>query len=110
MSRLLARALLLSMITAAAQAADIFAVTPALWDRPRSARSVLDEPAVRQAIGVHLSRPDSQLLIHHGSGQDPFLQAEELRNWLMALAIEGARIRLINEAGPNESLTIEVTK
>ena len=109
MSRVLAWAVMCAA-AAAAQADDIFTVTPELWDRPRSARSVLEQPAVKQALNRHLSQPGSRLVIHHGYGHDPLLQAEELRAWLMALAIDGARISLINDVRPNEPLKIEVLK
>jgi hypothetical protein len=103
-------ALLLLCAAASARADDIFTVAPALWDRPRSARAVLEQPAVKQALDRYLAQPGSRLLIHHGYGQDPVLQAEELRAWLMALAIDGARITLINDVKPNEPLKIEVVK
>ena len=91
-------------------AADIFTVAPDLWDRPRVARAVLDQPAVRQALDQYLARPGARLVIHHGYGQDPLLQAEELRMWLMALAVDGARVSLINDVRPHEPLKIEVVK
>lgn len=93
-----------------AQAGDMFAVAPELWDRPRSARAVLDQPAVRQALDQYLAQPAARLVIHHGYGQDPLLQAEELRMWLMALAIDGARVSLTNDVRPKEPLKIEVIK
>ena len=102
--------MLLCVIAAGARAEDIFTVAPALWDRPRSARAVLEQPAVRQALDRYLAQPAARLVIHHGYGQDPLLQAEELRMWLMALAIDGARVSLINDVRPNEPLKIEVLK
>lgn len=110
MIRISARGLLLCAIATCAQAADYFTVSPGLWDRPRSARAVLEQPAVRQALNLHLSQTGSRLVIHHGIGQDPLLQAEELRAWLMALAADGARIRIINDAQANGPLQIEVVK
>ncbi len=95
---------------ASAQAADIFTVTPELWDRPRTARAVLEHLAVKQALALHFAQPGSRLVIHHGYGQDPLLQAEELRAWLMALAIDGARISLVNDVKAHQSLNIEVLK
>lgn len=103
-------ALALCMTSAMTRADDIFTVAPDLWDRPRSARAVLDQPAVRQALQQYLARPAARLVIHHGYGQDPLLQAEELRMWLMALAIDGARVSLINDVRPHEPLKIEVVK
>ena len=109
MSRVLAWSLAYAF-AASAQAADIFTLTPELWDRPRTARTVLEQPAVKQALNLHLSQAGSRLVIHHGIGQDPLLQAEELRAWLMALAIDGARVSLVNDVKSHESLNIEVVK
>ncbi len=109
MSRVLAWVLAWAF-AASAQAADIFNLPPELWDRPRTARAVLEQPAVKRALNLHLSQPGSRLVIHHGYGQDPLLQAEELRAWLMVLAIDGARISLVNDVKTNESLNIEVVK
>lgn len=78
-------------LAGAAQAADL---APELWDRPRSAQSVMAQPAVRQAVAALQSRSDARLWIVHGARQDSRLQAEELRAWLVALAIEGGRMQL----------------
>ncbi len=103
-------AAMLCAATPAPGAEEIFTVAPDLWDRPRVARAVLDQPAVRQALDLYLARPGARLVIHHGYGQDPLLQAEELRMWLMALAVDGARVSLINDVRPREPLKIEVVK
>jgi hypothetical protein len=105
-----AAALGLCIAAVTARADDIFTVAPELWDRPRTARAVLDQPAVRQAMEQYLARSNARLVIHHGYGQDPLLQAEELRLWLMALAIDGARVSLINDVRPHEPLKVEVVK
>jgi hypothetical protein len=91
-------------------AAQAFVVPPELWDRPRSGRAVIDQPAVRQAVGACLAQPGSRLLIRHGIGQESLLAAEELRTWLVALAIEPARISLRNDLQPAEPLRIEVIR
>lgn len=83
-------------------------VAPELWDRPRSARAVLDQQAIREAVRAHLAQPGSRIVIHRGYGQNPLLQAEELRAWLMTLAVDAARINLLNDVKPGESLKIEV--
>ncbi|MDB5811650.1 MAG: hypothetical protein JWN94_3772 [Betaproteobacteria bacterium] len=106
----LAAGIALALLAESAAAYDIFTVAPDLWDRPRSARAVLEQSAVRQAISQYLAEPAAQLVIHHGYGQDPLLQAEELRMWLMTLAVDGARISLINDVRPHEPLKIEVVK
>ena len=109
MSRVLA-CVLLCAVAAPAGAQDVFTVAPALWDRPRSARAVLEQPAVRQAVELYMTRPASRLVIHHGTGPDPLAQAEEFRAWLMALAIDGARVTLVSDIGRNEPLKVEVVR
>lgn len=97
-------------VALSARAGDMYAVAPDLWDRPRSARAVLDQPAVRQALDQYLAPPAARLIIHHSYGQEPLLQAEELRMWLMALAVDGARVALASDVRPKEPLKIEVIK
>jgi hypothetical protein len=99
-----------AMIAMQAQAGDLFTVAPDLWDRPRSARVVLEQPAIRQALDQYLAQPAARLVIHHGYGQEPLLQAEELCSWLMALAVEGTRVSLATDQRPQDPMKIEVIK
>ena len=90
-------------------AAQTFTVPAELWDRPRSGRAMLEQPAIRQAVNACLAQPGARLVIHHGPGQESALQAEELRTWLAALAVEAGRIALRNDLKPSEPLRLEVT-
>lgn len=74
-----------------AQAAD---VAPELWDRPRTAQAVMAQPAVRQAVAAIQANGAAGIVIVHGPRQEAQLQAEELRAWLVALAVEGSRLQL----------------
>ena len=91
-----------------AVAAQTFVVPPELWDRPRSGRTVLEQPAVRQAVSAWQALPGARLVVHHGPGQESQLAAEELRAWLAALAIEPARISMRNDLKPLEPLRLAV--
>jgi hypothetical protein len=88
--------------------AQSFVVPPELWDRPRSAAAVLAQPAIRQAVDRFLALPGSRLVVRHGATQEWQLAAEEMRSWLVALALEPGRITLRNDLKPSESLRIEV--
>jgi hypothetical protein len=90
--------------------AQSFVVPPELWDRPRSAKAVLEQPAVRQAVNTCLAQPGSHLVVRHGPGQESLIAAEELRGWLAALAIEPARIELRGDLKPAEPLKIDVVR
>ncbi|MBI3041207.1 MAG: hypothetical protein HYY78_00060 [Betaproteobacteria bacterium] len=91
-------------------AAQTFVVPPELWDRPRSGRAVLEQPAIRQAVNAWLELPGARLVVRHGAGQESLLAAEELRFWLAALAVEPGRIALRGDLQSSEPLRIEVEK
>ncbi len=74
-----------------ARAADL---APELWDRPRSAQAVMAQPAVRQAVAAYQASGAARITVIHGPRQEAQLQAEELRAWLVALAVDGARLQL----------------
>lgn len=93
--------------TALAQTHD---VSPELWDRPRSAAAISGEEGVQRAVAALLAQPEARLIIHHAVGQEPLLQAEELRSWLGALAIDTRRIVLRNDLNTGSSLKIEVVQ
>jgi len=80
---------------------------PELWDRPRSASAVMAQEAVRQAVADYHARPLSRMVIVHGGRQDAQLQAEELRAWLVALAVDSRRLSLRADSAV-ASLRIEV--
>jgi hypothetical protein len=87
-------------------AADL---APELWDRPRSAQAVMAQPAVRQVVAAYQANSAARIMIVHGPRQEAQLQAEELRAWLVALAVDGARLQL--RADPFAAvLRLEVTE
>lgn len=98
------------MLCACSAAAQGFAVPPELWDRPRSGQAVLEQPAVRQAVGALRAQPGARLVIRHGGAREALHAAEELRSWLAALALEPERIALRNDLAPGEPLRLEVIR
>ena len=102
-------ALALAFASLAANAQS-FVVPAELWDRPRSGGAVLAQPVVRQAVERCLAAPDARLVVHHAATQDSRLAAEELRSWLVALALEPGRITLRNDLKPSELLVLEVLR
>lgn len=93
-----------------ATAAQTFVVPPELWDRPRSGRAILEQPAIRQAVNACLAQPGSRLIVHHAAGQEPLLAAEELRSWLIALALDAGRVGLRGGLKPSEPMRLEVVR
>jgi len=91
-------------------AAQTFVVPAEVWDRPRSGRAVIGQPAIRQAVNACLAQPGARLVVRHGAGQESQLAAEELRSWLAALALDPGRISLRNDLQPSEPLRLEVIR
>ena len=88
--------------------AQPYEVSPEVWDRPRTASSVAAEENVRRAVLSALSQPEAQIVIRHAAAQEQILQAEELRSWLGALAIDPQRIALRGDLAPGAQLRIDV--
>lgn len=93
---------------ASAAFAQAYAIAPELWDRPRTASAVMANASVKQAVSALLERADAQLVIHHAPAQEPLLQAEELRSWLAALAIDPKRVALRNDLAAGAPVSLEV--
>jgi hypothetical protein len=72
-------------------------VTEDLWDRPRQGSRMLALP-LQPCIEALQRQPASSLVVHYPDGADSVLYADELRTWLIALGISGARIRLVPDA------------
>lgn len=87
-----------------------------LWDRPRSADVIRLLPAVRAAVAAIAGTPRASLVIRHAGGQNEELRAEELRHWLVALAVEPGRIEIAPapaaaiERLPHGSMVLELAR
>jgi len=81
---------------------------PEFWDRPRTAGALLSQDMVKGIVTAALAQPGAQLVIHHAAGQEPQIQAEELRSWLGALAIDTRRIVLRNDLGAGAAMKMEI--
>lgn len=76
-------------------------VAAEFWDRPRSAQSVMAQAALRQAVQTLQQQKNARLVLVHGTRQESLMQAEELRSWLVALAVESARLQLRADPAAN---------
>lgn len=78
-----------------------------LWDRPRSAALVAAQPVLQHSVAQLLAHPAARLLIHHDGSDDGISRAEELRAWLIALAVDSKRIEL-NTDNNSRGLNLEL--
>ena len=83
-------------------------VPPELWDQPRNGAIILEQPVFKRSVDALLSNPEARLHIRFGKGDETLLQAEELRAWLIALAVDGKRIELIADSENGRGLSLEL--
>lgn len=88
------RNVVMAAVMLAALPAQPAEIDPALWDRPRTAQTVLEQPALRQIAEVYFAGDGMRIRIVHGARQEAQLQAAELRAWLIALGMDGLRLQL----------------
>lgn len=79
-----------------------------LWDRPRSGRNVMAQPAIRQALAALIAQPEAKLAIQHAPNPESLLQAEEIKAWLAAHALSPARVELRPSLPPRQPLALEI--
>ena len=87
--------------------AERTALPAELWDSPRSAALIVAQPVLQHSVAELLAHPGARLLIHHGGSDEAISQAEELRAWLIALAVDSKRIEL-NTDNDARSLSVEL--
>ena len=97
-----------TLASSVAASAQMHEVPAGLWDRPRTADAIVGDESVKRAVTAVLDKPEAQLVIHHATGQEPLMQAEELKSWLAALAIDGRRIALRSDLAAGTPIRIEV--
>jgi hypothetical protein len=100
----------MAFFAASGVAADTSATTVPveLWDRPRSGQLVMGLPAVQQSVGALMADPASRLVIRHGPGPEPAVQAEEIKAWLVAHAVDPDRIGLRADLAARQPVQLEV--
>ena len=87
-----------------------------VWDRPRSADVIRTLPAVRAAVAALAGTARGSLVIRHAGGQNEGLRAEELRHWLVALAVEPGRLEIapataaVIEGLPRGSMVLDLAR
>ena len=108
MKKITVTGMLMVCLSATSAMAQNCEVPQTLWERPRSGMAVLAQPALRQCVQAWMSKPAAQLVVHHSNSEQSQLQAAELRYWLIALAIDGDRIELMEDLRQNELMNMEI--
>lgn len=98
------------LLTCSMAGAQTFSVPQEFWLKPRSGEAVPAQAFLRQPMQDYLSAPDAVLRVHHGKGEDDVAQSEELRAWLISLAVDSGRIELVDDSQPDQPITIEMKK
>ena len=85
----------------------VCSIDNSFWQTPRSGAAVLANQALRPCVNALLETPGSLLLITAPDTDDASIQANELRQWLLALALPANRVRIQTGSG-NPNLQLEL--
>lgn len=96
-----------ALAAGAVQAAG-WEVAPELWEKPRTGAEILAQASLRECVKGYLAESGSRILIHHDRSEESQLRAEELRAWLISLAIEADRTELAEDLKINQNLSVEL--
>lgn len=96
-----------ALVIGAAQAAS-WDVPPELWEKPRTGAEIRTQTSLRECVTMYIAEPGSQILIHHDRSEESQLRAEELRAWLISLAVEAERTALAEDLKINQNLRVEL--
>ncbi|MFZ5556532.1 MAG: hypothetical protein ACOZDY_07405 [Pseudomonadota bacterium] len=107
-TRIVLATAVLAALAPAAVAAPECVVPVTLWDRPRSGAAILAARELRPCVLALDEKPGARLAIRHAPAVESALQAEELRSWLAALAVDPERIELVSDLGPRDPLRLQV--
>jgi hypothetical protein len=69
------------------------------WLKPRSGNLVLTNPDIAPCIHTFLGDPQTDLRISYPDNDESAVDANELRQWLIALALPATRITLQTQTG-----------
>ncbi len=90
------------------QGSDEFQLSRYEWPVRASADAMLEIPQLKRAVSRLLAAEDRILMIHYSGGVSGNEWALALKNHLVALGIEGQRIRLRAPSGDEEILLLEI--
>ncbi len=89
-------------------AAESYVLKANEWAVPRQAKTLLNMPAIHQAMSVLSDNPDTYLILKYPGGDEGTLWVNELRSWLIALGLSSRRIETEPGSAISTSITLEV--
>jgi len=85
-----------------------FQLSAAEWAQPKRAETVMQMPAIKNAINVLNSNSNSRLLIKYPGGEMGVLWASELKGWLISLGLESAIVKVSPGSSRAETIILRV--
>lgn len=88
--------------------AETCTINDSFWLQPRSGVSVLDNQEIKPCITILRANHHSTLVINYNDTDEASVSAEELRQWLIALALPATRIVLKKLNTSTDPLRLEI--
>ncbi|ARU31080.1 hypothetical protein CAP31_04880 [Sulfuriferula sp. AH1] len=88
--------------------AETCVLDDAFWLQPRSGMTILNEPSIKPCITELLADDTSRMTIIYSDTDESGVSANELRQWLVALALPAGRIILKKTAASTDPIRLEI--
>lgn len=88
--------------------AETCVLDDAFWLQPRSGITVLNEPSIKPCVTELLADDSSKMAIIYSDTDEASVSANELRQWLVALALPAQRIILKKAATSTDPIRLEI--
>lgn len=98
---------LLALVASAAHA-ETCVVDDGFWQQPRSGMAVLNNTAIKPCVMALLADNKGKLFIIYNDTDESGISANELRQWLVALALPAERIILKKATSLSDPIRMEI--
>ena len=80
------------------------------WDLVKQGEQLLTMPVMQQVVDAWSSRPGDGIELRYPGGEDGELWVEELKDWLISLAIPSKYLFAVPSSGEADVIIIKITK
>lgn len=88
--------------------AQTCALDDSFWLQPRSGLTVLSNAAIQPCVAALLADPPNKMLINYNDTDESSISANELRQWLISLALPAEHILLKKQATSTDAISLEI--
>ena len=88
--------------------AETCTLDDSFWLQPRSGLTVLNNIAIKPCVSALLADTQNKMLVNYNDTDESSVSANELRQWLIALALPAERILLKKQTTSTDAISLDI--